>query len=353
MFTSQFKLKSMSVFCALFLATLASAELAIGQGNSRRSTFPLAARGKLPQPLAGSNDLQVAHVRLHDSMKWNPPRTNGDSEFDGNGPHVAVAVQFFTEANVVYRSVWMRATESDDTSNTIFPDKKTEAKGWSPRKAVWRAPADKVIVRIDGPLEMKLIDTRLSGKGAHQFSTPVGMATVWGDRLGHDVGYTGVEIKFDYGMKVVIRDGGRPDREEVQFPRHIELRTKLIRGDAEFDGNGPKVTVNAGLITSDTRIMLVVNMTAKETKADWTTAEGSVSKVLYVAPPGRRIKSISGKTMWKNIVRYVDKDHKMDRFITELGIFYVRGDHKGEDLPYHTGLTLQSYYTFVVETEPF
>ncbi len=207
---------------------------------------------------------------------------------------------------------------------------------------------------IRGSKAIRAVNATLQGHGDHVFSTRVGRVTVWGDgKLGPEVGhYTGVQIEFDYAMQVVIRDGERPSREEIHFPRHTVLKTRLIRGDREFDGNGPHVTVNAGLITSDTRILLVVNMTATETKADWTTSEGSVSKVLYVAPPGRRIKSISGKTMWNNIVDYTDRDHSTDKFYTELGTFYVTGDHKGKDLPYYTGLTWQSQYSFFVETEP-
>jgi hypothetical protein len=71
--------------------------------------------------------------------------------------------------------------------------------------------------------------------------------------------------------------------------------SKLLRGDREFDGNGPKIKceVKISLNTDSTQIWADVYFWAQETKADWSTTEGSWRKKIYDAPYGKKISKIN------------------------------------------------------------
>ena len=66
------------------------------------------------------------------------------------------------------------------------------------------------------------------------------------------------------------------------------------RGDREFGGNGPRVAVSVELkVSADgKKLLAVVNMTAKETQSDWTTASGSTTKILFQTTGSQRITGI-------------------------------------------------------------
>ncbi len=70
--------------------------------------------------------------------------------------------------------------------------------------------------------------------------------------------------------------------------------TKLLRGDREFGGNGPKIKCEASLrITNDSSALeLNVKLWAQETVHDWSTTEGSWKRIVYEAPYGQKINRI-------------------------------------------------------------
>jgi hypothetical protein len=72
----------------------------------------------------------------------------------------------------------------------------------------------------------------------------------------------------------------------------------LLRGDREFNGNGPKVKCEVKIrISSDsTAIMADFYLWAQETKHDWSTAEGRWTKKIYDAPYGVKISKILSAT---------------------------------------------------------
>lgn len=69
---------------------------------------------------------------------------------------------------------------------------------------------------------------------------------------------------------------------------------KLIRGDREFDGNGPliKAEVKLRLAANGRELWADISFNAKETKHDWSETEGRWSKKIYDAPYGKKIKTI-------------------------------------------------------------
>lgn len=112
------------------------------------------------------------------------------------------------------------------------------------------------------------------------------------------------------------------------------------RGDKEYDGHGPEVWATARWVNDGTHINLRLWMKAKETRSDWTTAEGVRVESYYTAPSGWRIESIEGNV--ESSAHYVDSDHNDDRQgggpNGPVKEFKFRGDHKGDDAGSYTGV---------------
>lgn len=70
---------------------------------------------------------------------------------------------------------------------------------------------------------------------------------------------------------------------------------RLLRGDREFDGNGPKIKceVKVSLNRDSTEIWADIYFWAQETKANWSTTEGNWRKKIYDAPYGKSIVRIN------------------------------------------------------------
>ncbi|WP_375766861.1 hypothetical protein NR798_34965 [Archangium gephyra] len=60
-------------------------------------------------------------------------------------------------------------------------------------------------------------------------------------------------------------------------------------GDADFSGHGPEVNARVRLINNGTSVSAELFMSAKETRADWSQAQGSRTEQLYVPDPGWRV----------------------------------------------------------------
>lgn len=83
--------------------------------------------------------------------------------------------------------------------------------------------------------------------------------------------------------------------------------SKLVRGDREFGGNGPRIRSSVTLsVTADKKkILATVDFHAVETKSDWSETRGQWTRTVYVAPGGKKIESIvDGST---STVQYVSK----------------------------------------------
>ncbi|HKZ65480.1 MAG TPA: hypothetical protein VJ111_03955, partial [Chitinophagaceae bacterium] len=69
---------------------------------------------------------------------------------------------------------------------------------------------------------------------------------------------------------------------------------RVISGDREFDGHGPRVqsTVRLRISPNKTSLIADLNLLAKETTADWSNTRGDWSRVVYKAPAGKKITEI-------------------------------------------------------------
>ena len=112
------------------------------------------------------------------------------------------------------------------------------------------------------------------------------------------------------------------------------------RGDKEFSGHGPEVWATARWINEGTHVNVRLWMKAKETRSDWTTAEGEHIVSYYTAPSGWRIDSIQGNM--ESSAHYIDTDHNEDPQgggpNGPVKEFKFRGDHDGDDAGSYTGM---------------
>jgi hypothetical protein len=105
------------------------------------------------------------------------------------------------------------------------------------------------------------------------------------------------------------------------------------RGDREYAGHGPQVTVTADLSTSGEVLSLDLYMDQSETRSDWSAAFLGRNYFLYGVQSGQVIRFIWNAT--HSEVTYVDTDHALDRFFpadTLVQEFAIMGDTSGNDI---------------------
>ncbi len=119
-----------------------------------------------------------------------------------------------------------------------------------------------------------------------------------------------------------------------------QLCPSHVSGDREFGGNGPDVQAEAELIiVNDKEVHVRVYFNAKETKSDWTEAEGEWTFKIFPtssnpAPSSTyRIRRILSSTM--SSASYRDNDHSVDVPSVSGGLvsrFECVGDTGGDDV---------------------
>lgn len=290
--------------------------------------------------VAATGQAEVVSPVLRDSLTFMPPHVAGDAEFDGNGPSVNVKVKFTVSNNTLVYSVYYKAKETKSDW--------TEASGWSPARTVYTAPAGMRIVSVPKSEYELVIDT-MSGHNSKTYPTALGRVTLYGDTKGKDAGvYTKVELNLDATIPLDVSMSDEKPEQPAYLPRTFTYTPPHTRGDKDFNGNGPRVVVDAWVEHDDTQIYFVTKMIAEETKPDNTTAEGTTRSLMYSAPVGRRITSLGGETKWPGIVSYYDSNHNVDKFDTPLGPVSVFGDHKGDDAGTYTKVVFGDINRFVV-----
>ena len=250
--------------------------------------------------------------RITDTVTYMPPLVKGDREFAGNGPRVQVGASFKVINNAVYRQVSMTAYEM----GAVFGKEDSRAWGMSPLQLVYRPSGAKTIKAITGfghsVNAHHIKGTVLPWKtleGHSSFTTPftpVGKVTVWGDRRGQDIGYhTRVRIKFDFQLRVMLSDEPA-SRVTAILPRQISLSPSLVRGDADFAGNGPELSIHANMTHTPSEARFSLTMIANETGGD-TKARGLKTITFYRAPKepvacSRDAKGNFGPPNWEDAV---------------------------------------------------
>ena len=128
---------------------------------------------------------------------------------------------------------------------------------------------------------------------------------------------------------------------------HLRPTPKFVpphtRGDAEFDGHGPVVTVTATLsIKNRNQLWVTLSMVATETRRDWTTAAGSQSYMVYDGARDNVQRIIRIITDKFSSSHYTDTNHDDDVFFpgeNELvSRFTVTGDTVGDEAGTRTGV---------------
>jgi hypothetical protein len=118
----------------------------------------------------------------------------------------------------------------------------------------------------------------------------------------------------------------------------IIYRPPHKEGDKDFYGHGPQVNSSVRLYVTDTKVTVKLYMKARETKHDWTRAEGSKIYPFFTAPNGWKIDSIEGETFMYH--SYLDDDHSNDQFDMGPGGLVKRiiyqGDRRGKDSGVYT-----------------
>ncbi|UCD30593.1 MAG: hypothetical protein JSV03_09040, partial [Planctomycetota bacterium] len=115
----------------------------------------------------------------------------------------------------------------------------------------------------------------------------------------------------------------------------------LTRGDREFNGNGPLVTLKAELsLKGSDSLMCEVYMKAEQTEADWSTAEGEWETLVYRAPDGWRITGICADPPFCH-QQYIDYDDDWDWLFCSSFIFRSQGQTPGEDINDGTEVWIQ------------
>jgi len=127
-------------------------------------------------------------------------------------------------------------------------------------------------------------------------------------------------------------------RESVQriAPDPITLIPPLVRGDAEYSGNGPEIFVRLVLTQMADRIDATITMRAEETESDWTTADGTITRTIFQPPSGWAIQALVGET--ESADGYVDDDHAEETLFPAgpAHRFVITGDGEDDDVGRHT-----------------
>lgn len=155
----------------------------------------------------------------------------------------------------------------------------------------------------------------------------------------------------------------------------VKFRPTHIYGDQDFHGNGPHVTAETTIHISREGMSAYVHMRAKETRADWTTAEGSSGELWFVhfkspwtlrsvgvadydngslvVVPDSIIQIDNGGGNWwgLELLDYVDNGHGVDVFPADqhdarlIDHIEVIGDTNGKEAGNRTGISIYTKVT--------
>src|SRR5580765_2958314 len=130
---------------------------------------------------------------------------------------------------------------------------------------------------------------------------------------------------------------------------------KIGQGDADFDGNGPDVATDVTLTVTPQALTARIHMHAKETKSDWTEAEGWQTYQLFAPAAGWKIEQVEGKTSSSHhyVDGTVDREDSFDMGPGELVRRFVYiGDTGGDEAGTKTGVrvTFNDIHLVLVQT---
>jgi len=123
-----------------------------------------------------------------------------------------------------------------------------------------------------------------------------------------------LEFELPSGLQTVnINQPRAVEQVETIQPFFTEpLCPTKIGGDREFDGNGPDVTASAVLFTiaDQKELWAHIELHVKETKSDWSEAQGAWDLPVWPGKLGARITGFSPNT--PSTTGYRDHNHQLD-----------------------------------------
>lgn len=127
-----------------------------------------------------------------------PPHTNGDRDYNGNGPKVVVHARLRHNRKQAYVELYMMAEETRSDW--------TRAEGWSSPLYFYTAPEGWHIKGIEGVTDFQeLVNYIDDDELIDVFYTTIGQAEVTGDTPEDDAGLnTQVNINFSYKVPVIV-----------------------------------------------------------------------------------------------------------------------------------------------------
>ncbi len=244
----------------------------------------------------------------------------GDKDFSGNGPIISSSVTLSYTANTVVATLTLHAKETKGDM--------TEIKN-SLKKVIYTAPEG---YQVTGILSGKSATVQYVSDASFQSFKPGelktrvknsktsavidrndGLVAEWlitGDTNGDDIGpdcneNTRVSVRMNavrIKLKKLVSPNELKPATENNIGTTINLEdinewlcpNKLVRGDREFDGHGPKVKCEVKLRIGPRGASLLadISFSAIETVHDWSTTEGKWTKTVYEAPSGKKITAI-------------------------------------------------------------
>ena len=238
----------------------------------------------------------------------------GDRDFAGRGPEVWASVEITFSRTAVIATLKLRAKETPGGDNS-------ETNG-ATIKVLYSAPREFYITGVEGGKKAEVhyiskqgINSFTAGSLAKALNANVskdmmdvndGVVKSWeiyGDTNGADISDDDncdddarIKVMLN-GLKVkMTRTNAAQGISTIKLEDINEwlCPSKLVRGDREFDGHGPRVKSEVKLRIADngTKLYADITFSAKETQHDWSETEGSWSKLVYEAPYGKKITEI-------------------------------------------------------------
>ena len=288
------------------------------------------------------NPAKTQVLRLGHTPWFIPPWVGGDKEFDGHGPAAALSAELFTiNRNELWIRVGMIAMETIEDYSTASGARYFRL--WADRNVGQISGVESGACAYGGYTdEDDDADWLLASPCESEAGKKPGLVEffqVVGDTAGDEAGSeTGVKVHLN---PIMVRTKTWPEGQFVDVlpsstPKFVPPWTD---GDADFNGNGPRVDLSAELsVRNGNEIWVDVYMKARETRNDWTTAEGKRSFRVHVH--SRNIAEIfSTKT---SSASYLDEDHSPDRIVPQGGgpveSFFCDGDTSGDEAGSETGV---------------
>ncbi len=299
------------------------------------------------------------------SLSFVPPHTRGDGEYDGHGPRIdlSTTIRIRADGRAIEGQVSMKAEEWSGGCASGSPRSDfTTAEGLLDWTAIAFAPDGKRILRIVSPGssgDFCFVDSD-HDLDSHVIGGLVQRYEVLGDTDGSEAG-TKTRVTVFFNPIDVEAEDVPEDRTASLSAVPLSYTPPHTRGDAEFDGHGPRVDLETLLrIRADgLAIEAGVGMKAEEwqgscgsgsARRDFTTAEGFSDWVTVAsAPPDRLIRMILSPTVASNVC-YVDSDHDLDRVDGDGPVdrYEVVGDTRGDEAGARTRVTV---FFNVIEVE--